>query len=396
MPIMIRKIVGVTALLMLCGAVALAQDEPISIGDRIKLHSELLNEDRTILVSLPPAYEQGRSRCPVIYLLDGDSHFLQTVAITRFLAGQGMAPATIVVAIMNTDRSRDLTPAPAVPDSEFPTAGGADRFRRFLTTELRPYLEGRFRTEPYRILIGWSLGGLFAVHALLSEPDSFDAFITASPSLWWDNKAEAAAAAKLFESGAALRKFLYLSHGRENNGIPESVQAFSTVLGRTAPSSLRWKLDYFAGDNHGSVPARAIYNGLESLFGGWAIPEDGFPAAADLENRYAALSREFGFTCRPNEGMINGKAYALLRRRKKVAEALDLFLYNVRCYPESANVHDSLADAYEAAGRTALALDSCRTACRLAEQVSDPRLPTFRKHLESVEAKLAKNGRDGA
>lgn len=395
MPIMIRKIVGVTTLLMLCGAVAPAQDEPISIGDRIKLHSDILNEDRTILVSLPPDYEQGRVRCPVVYLLDGDAHFLQTVAATRFLAGQGRAPETIVVAIMNTDRARDLTPAPAVPDGEFPTAGGADRFRRFLTTELRPYLEGRYRTEPYRILIGWSFGGLFAVHALLSEPGSFDAFITASPSLWWDNKAESAAAAKLFESGAELRKFLYLSHGRENNGIPESVQAFATVLGRKAPSSLRWKLDYLAGDNHGSVPARAITNGLESLFSGWAMPEDGFPAAADLENRYAALSKEFGFTCRPNEGTINGKAYALLRA-KKVAEALDLFLYNVRCYPESANVHDSLAEAYEAAGRTRLALDSCRTACRLAEQVSDPRLPTFRKHLASVEAKLAKEGRAGA
>ena len=395
MPIMIRKIVGVTTLLMLCGAVAPAQDEPISIGDRIKLHSEILNEDRTILVSLPPDYEQGRVRCPVVYLLDGDAHFLQTVAATRFLAGQGRAPETIVVAIMNTDRARDLTPAPAVPDGEFPTAGGADRFRRFLTTELRPYLEVRYRTEPYRILIGWSFGGLFAVHALLSEPGSFDAFITASPSLWWDNKAESAAAAKLFESGAELRKFLYLSHGRENNGIPESVQAFATVLGRKAPSSLRWKLDYLAGDNHGSVPARAITNGLESLFSGWAMPEDGFPAAADLENRYAALSKEFGFTCRPDEGTINGKAYALLRA-KKVAEALDLFLYNVRCYPESANVHDSLAEAYEAAGRTRLALDSCRTACRLAEQVSDPRLPTFRKHLASVEAKLAKEGRAGA
>ena len=249
--------------------------------------------------------------------------------------------------------------------------------------------------EPYRIRNGLTLGGLFAVHALLSEPDSFDAFITASPSLWWDNKVESAAAAKLFDSGAELRKFLYLSHGRENNGIPESVQAFATILGRKAPPSLRWKLDYLAGDHHSSVPARAIYNGLESLFGGWAIPEDGFPAAADLENRYAALSKEFGFICRPNEGMINGKAYALLRTWKKVAEALDLFLYNVRCYPESANVHDSLADAYEAAGRRSSPSTAAGPPVGWPSKFQDLRLPTFRKHLESVEAKMAKEGRDG-
>ncbi|HSQ79121.1 MAG TPA: alpha/beta hydrolase-fold protein, partial [Candidatus Bathyarchaeia archaeon] len=204
-----RTIVAATVLLTLCGAAAPAQDEPISVGARIKLHSELLNEDRTILVSLPPGYAQGSSRYPVIYLLDGDTHFLQTVAAARFLADQGLAPDLIVAAVTNTDRARDLTPAAAAPVPEFPTAGGADRFRRFLTTELRPYLEGRYRTEPYRILIGWSFGGLFAVHALFSEPASFDAFITASPSLWWDNKAESAAATKLFESGAPLKKFLY-------------------------------------------------------------------------------------------------------------------------------------------------------------------------------------------
>ncbi len=385
---------GAVLWLTLCGAAVAAQDGPISVGEQIKIHSEILDEDRTILVSLPPAYERDPIRCPVVYLLDGNAHFLQTVAAARFLAEQGLAPETIVVAILNTDRTRDLTPAPAAPVGEFPTAGGADRFRRFLTAELRPYLEGRYRTEPYRVLIGWSFGGLFAVHALLSEPESFDAFITASPSLWWDNKAEAAAAAKLFESGAAPRKFLYLSHGRENNGIPESVQAFAAVLGRRAPRSLRWTLDYFAGDNHASVPARAIYNGLERLFAGWALPEDGFPAVAELEDRFAALSRDFGFICRPNEGIINGKAYGLLRTKKDVAAALDLFRYNVRCYPESANVHDSLADAYEAAGSLGLARGSCRTACRLAERSSDPRLPTFRKHLADVEAKLAKGGRD--
>ena len=124
MPNIIRKIVGVTALLMLCGAVAPAQDEPISIGERIKLHSELLNEDRTILVSLPPAYEQGRLRCPVVYLLDGDTHFLQTVATTRFLAAGGMSPEMIVVAVMNIDRNRDFTPAPAVPRKISPRPEG--------------------------------------------------------------------------------------------------------------------------------------------------------------------------------------------------------------------------------------------------------------------------------
>jgi len=166
--IQMRRIAALAVSLISIAALAPAQDEPIVIGNTIKIHSAVLDEDRTILVSLPGTYEQDRLRCPVVYLLDAKALFLQTVAAARFLAGRGMAPDMIVVGVMNTDRTRDLTPASAVPDKENPTAGGADRFRRFLTTELRSYVEGRYRTEPYRILIGWSFGGLFAVHALLS------------------------------------------------------------------------------------------------------------------------------------------------------------------------------------------------------------------------------------
>jgi predicted alpha/beta superfamily hydrolase len=390
-----RRIVALAVLLMPLAAFAQAHalDDPIVIGNTIKIHSEILNEDRTVMVSLPNTYERDRLRCPVVYLLDAGSLFLQTVAATRFLAVRGLAPDLIVVGVKNTDRTRDFTPVPAVPDKENPTAGGADNFRGFLTTELRPYIEGRYRAEPFRILIGWSLGGLFAVHALFSEPDSFDAFITASPSLWWDNKAEAAAAAKLFESGAQPKKFLYLSHGRENNDIPESVQAFAKVLGRKAPSSLKWTLDYLPEDTHGSVPGRAITNGLRSLFAGLAFPDNTLPSAAELEKRYAAFSREFGFACRLNENMINEMGYSLLRwSPTRKAEALDMFQYAVRCYPDSGYAHDSLAEAYEDRGQLKLALEESRTACRLGEQAADPDLKTYRKRLQGLEAKAAQKG----
>jgi D-alanyl-D-alanine carboxypeptidase len=109
---------------------------------------------------------------------------------------------------------------------------------------------------------------------------------------------------------------------------------------------------------------------------------------ADLERRYAALTEEFGFPCRPAEGRINGLGYTPLTKRQKVDQAVAMFEYAGRCYPESANTHDSLGEGYEAKGRPDLAWESCRTACRLAEMQSDPRLETFRKHLEAVRAKL--------
>jgi predicted alpha/beta superfamily hydrolase len=383
-----RGRLGAASLILALAAAGLGQDKPISIGVRMEIRSPALNEDRPILVSLPEDYAGSLRRYPVIYVLDGESLFLPTVAVARFLGDRGLAPQTIVVGVPSGEtRTRDLTPASAVPDKENPGGGGADLFLRFMTTELRPFIDGRYRTEPFRVLIGHSFGGLFAVHALLGRPESFNAYVAISPSLWWDQDAEAATARRLFGEGVPLKGYLYISHGRENNGIPASVETFAAVLGRMAPPRLRWKLDYLAGDNHNSTPARAIYNGLEGLFAAWAPPEDGTPSAAEVERRFAALTEEFGFPCRPAEDWINGTGYSLLRRRKKPDEAVAMFRYGVSCYPDSANAYDSLAEGYEAQGRPDLALECCRTACRLAEQASDPRLATFRKHLDAVQAK---------
>jgi len=372
------------AVLLLAGTGPLrAQEDGITIGTRARIHSTILKEDRTLLISLPPDYADRRIRCPVIYLLDGSALFLQTVADARFLASQGMAPAMIIVAIENTDRTRDFTPPSSKEKEKFPTSGGADRFREFLVKELRPYLESNYRTEPYSILIGWSFGGLFAVHTLMEEPEAFGAYLAISPSLWWDSEAEGAKAERGFASGAGIRKFLYLTHGRENNGIPKSVQAFTTILGLKAPALLRWKFDYLSRDNHQSTPPRAIYDGLESLFDGWALPEDRVPGVAEMERQFSRLTEAFGFPCRPSEGRLNRRAYGALQR-KKTEEAIALFHYIIRLYPESPNAYDSLAEAYLAAGEPALALENCRSACRLGEKYSDPNLPVFLGRLESV------------
>ena len=372
-----------------------ATEEPISIGVRTSLHSAVLGEDREILVSTPAGYEAGRGRYPVFYVLDARALFLQAVADTRFLAERGMAPAMIVIGVTTSaNRTRDLTPPTTTASDleEYPTAGGADRFRRFLVSELRPFVEGRYRTEDYRVLVGWSLGGLFAVHTLLEEPGSFDAYVAISPSLWWNGEAESAAADRLFTPGGTLKKFLYLTHGREYNNIPKSVQWFTRMLGKKAPADLRWTFAYLANDTHASSPRRAIYDALESLFDGWAFrTEGGFPTPADLERHYAPLTERFGFACLPAEARVTGIAYAQLRE-KKTAEATALFEYVVRTFPDSPNAYDSVADAYEAAGRLDLALENCRTACRLGEEQSDRKLPIFRKHLERV-TKQAAGGR---
>src|SRR5205823_4142562 len=60
---------------------------------------------------------------------------------------------------------------------------------------------------------------------------------------------------------------------------------------------------------------------------------------------------------RATQGTLNDFGYRLLAG-KKIDEAVKTFELNVREYPDQWNPYDSLGDAYEAAGKTDLAIQS--------------------------------------
>ena len=83
----------------------------------------------------------------------------------------------IVVGIENVNqdtRYRDFTPthAEGFHDEDIPTSGGADNFLNFLKKELAPFIDKNYRTEPFRIIIGTSMGGLFTSYALINTRSS--------------------------------------------------------------------------------------------------------------------------------------------------------------------------------------------------------------------------------
>jgi predicted alpha/beta superfamily hydrolase len=71
---------------------------------------------------------------------------------------------------------------PAKPDAY----GDAEGFHRFMTEELRPLIAQSYRTDPKnQSLMGYSLGGLFALHVLFQHPQSYQGYVIGSPSIWW-------------------------------------------------------------------------------------------------------------------------------------------------------------------------------------------------------------------
>lgn len=334
-------------------APAESSDDRITIGARATLRSTVLGEERPYLVYTPPGYGDGDQRYPVIYLLDGDAHFHHATGIAAFLSAQNRMPPAIVVGISNTDRSRDLTPT---RQPRPPTSGGADRFLDFLARELIPRIERDYRTAPLRILVGHSFGGLFAVHALISRPELFDVHIAASPSLQWDKELMVKRIEPLLSG--PIEEFLYFTLGSEPAAITAGNRHFAELLGKRAPETLRWKFELMETEDHGSVVHRTIYRGLETFFAPWRLPET-VATAAEVEAHYQRIARAMKLDSRPPERTVNLLGYRhLLANPPDLAKARALFELNVKLYPDSANVHDSLGEALERAGDLEAALAS--------------------------------------
>ena len=75
--------------------------EPVVIGERFEIESEILEETRPIIVGKPQSYESGQDSFAVLYVLDGAGHFHHTTAITKFLAANDRIPEMLVVGVPN-------------------------------------------------------------------------------------------------------------------------------------------------------------------------------------------------------------------------------------------------------------------------------------------------------
>lgn len=334
-----------------------AGDSAVTIGTRHTMRSRILNEDRPYWVYVPTA--AGATRMPVIVLMDGDGHFHHTTGITTFLANQGRMPNAIVVAIPNTtDRTHDLTPP--TRDTTFRTAGGADRTLAFITDELLPEIDRRYLTTKYRVLIGHSFGGLFALHTWLTHPDAFQAYISISPTFWWDRERYTDTLAARLARGALPRPSFYATMG----GLEDPAQMVGTfqraerVVRERAPATAPVRFAMLPNEDHGTTPHRSTYDGLEMIFRRYYVSPDSFVALGvdGLDRRYEEIKSLYGFPDRTPEVVLNTLGYQLLQDSTRRSQSLDAFRANVRRHPRSANTYDSLGDGYLALGVRELAL----------------------------------------
>lgn len=338
---------------LLFPVVAISQDTPeaITIGKKLKIYSEVLKEERLLLLYFPSGYDQFEKSYPVLYLLDGDSNFHHTTGTVQFLAQTSRIPDMIIVAIQNTERRRDLTPPTQTDTTDaYSSSGGADNFLAFLKDELIPYIDQTYRTRPYRILVGHSFGGLFAIHTLVKQPGVFNSYLAISPTLWWNEQAIIEEVKTSLKNNPDLMGDLYMTMGNEGGKMLGAALKLSGVLEEEAPKSFRWHFELMEQETHGSVPNRSTYDGLEKIFEGYYIHEPILNydqgGLAAIDKNYERVSKRMGYTISTPVPLVNQIGDALLEQ-ERAQEALTVFEKAVKDNPSNADAYKGLGDAYK-------------------------------------------------
>jgi tetratricopeptide (TPR) repeat protein len=206
----------------------------------------------------------------------------------------------------------------------------------------------------------------------------------------WDNHLLSRKAEEFFKDRKELNRTLFLTLANEGGAAREGFDRFKGILGKSKPKGFEWDSMLMEDEDHGSVVMRSHYHGLRKVFDGWQIAADvaagGAPA---VENHYKQLSAKFGYVIQPPEPLMNNLGYQLMGAGK-MDDAIAVFKSNVERYPHSANVYDSLAEAYEKTGKFDLARPNYEKAVQLGTQNKDPNLQIYKTNFDRVDGMLKK------
>ena len=146
-------------------------------------HSAVYNDTHEFLVYLPPGYEKGNTRYPVLYLVHGagDTAVGWTMAgganvILDNLIAQKKAVPMIVV--MPYNGGTPATPPPASAGNAG-RGGGNSAFEEYMMKELMPFIDAKYRTasgRKNRAMAGLSAGGAATYNVGLKHLEVFSQF----------------------------------------------------------------------------------------------------------------------------------------------------------------------------------------------------------------------------
>jgi len=236
-----------------------------------------------LFVALPGSYaSQPQRRYPVLYVTDAQWDFPTVQTSYANLAYDRAVPEFIIVGLgyagekLDYGKLRQWELSPVAVDHPLGESGHAAEFLQAVEREIIPFVEHTYRVDPsYRVLAGSSLGGLFALYAMYTQPALFQAYIAVSPAVregheWLLGYEDAFA-----RSGRPLKARLYVS-AAENEWptFRGAIEKYHQRLTERHYEGFVFQYRLVDGVRHAGTKAEGYVRGMEFAFAPFA-PETG-------------------------------------------------------------------------------------------------------------------------
>lgn len=358
----------------------LNQDSGIQIGLIDTIHSQILNQERELVIYIPESAKdpnRKREKYPVVYLLDGDYNFVSFVGMLKLYSEMNdtkILPEMIVVGIPNIDfksRIMDFSPTTAGNPEKY---GGGNKFLKFMQTELFPYIEQNYSGSQNRTFVGHSFGGLAVMNALTTKPEMFNNYLMIDGSLSFDDELFLNNPKYSLKGKDLKDKNLYIAlantatYGsnlesikkdtiRANKFVRHSLKLVDQIKSLNTDLNMEWK--YYENDTHGSTAYSAQMDGFRFFYSWFQFKEEQkyrskyfVPKTNEdrfsnmTKSHFGGLSQQMGYSFPPDKEWLSSCAYMLLDFHKQPNQAKEVFELNINYYPNDASTHKDLADFY--------------------------------------------------
>ena len=225
--------------------------------------SRHLNENRIITVSLPASYHKNKEKkYPLLVLLDGDYLFNAFYGALSYGNYWDEMPETIIVGIhqnKNNERESDCE----IDDATGHPIEKGIPFFDFISTELLPKLEKKYRINPFKTIAGHDLTASYLNLFLYKESSPFSAYISLSPEL--ANGMEAQIPKQLSKTRTPV--FYYQSYSdKDLKEYQEGIKVLHSNILTIKNENLHYKQDEFKDASHYSLVLHSIPNALYHIF----------------------------------------------------------------------------------------------------------------------------------
>jgi uncharacterized protein len=247
-----------------------------------------------LYVSLPLRYDpKSATRYPVVYMTDPHGFFFTVTETVRLLELDGDIAPTIVVGFVRKVASQekdghagfnseiafrryiDLTPM-RDPKREADIERGFGKkaetgkggaYLAVLRDEIIPWVDARYPTSKERALIGYSLGGLFAMYAMFESTDTFTHYLLGSPSMYWNDKVMFKLERDYADKHKDLKARVFISAGVDEGGdhVGSILRLTEALQDRNYPG-LELQRDIFPNQIHTQGIGATMGRGLLWLF----------------------------------------------------------------------------------------------------------------------------------